>query len=197
MIARLSEAEARAQQNRKRPARALGVDIAEALFDQPVHIRQPAHEAELRLGYRLEGTHADEHATGRTHAERPRLFEKLAILRCKRGREVGRYVEERTTDVLVAVRAHEVAYEGREAGACKKPPLTDLEAPILERGEPDCERDRRCARAHGADLDPSLLRITAGPHEVEYGLGARGAVTEHTALYQTQPPLETLARRVT
>ena len=143
MIARLSEPDARAHQNRERPARALAVDIAQAFFDQPVHVRQPAHEAELRLGHHLEGTHADEHATGRTQADRPRLFEELAVLRCKPGREIGRHVDERATDVLVPVDAHEVADEGREAGAGEEPPLADLEAPILERGELDSERDRR------------------------------------------------------
>lgn len=56
MIARLLEADARAEQNRKRPARAFGVDIAEALFDQPIHVRQPAHKAELRFGHQLEGS---------------------------------------------------------------------------------------------------------------------------------------------
>ena len=36
------------------------VDIPQALFDQPVHVRQPAHEPKLRLRHELDRPNADE-----------------------------------------------------------------------------------------------------------------------------------------
>jgi hypothetical protein len=76
-----SEPDAGADQDWERPPRALAVDIPQAFFDQPVHVRQTAHETELCLCDELEGTHSDEQPPGRTEAERPRIFEELAILR--------------------------------------------------------------------------------------------------------------------
>ncbi len=84
----LLESDPRAQQNRERPARALAVDVAQPFFDQPVHVRQPSHEAELRFGHHLKGTDADQYTAGRPQAERPGFFEKLAVLRGKSWRKV-------------------------------------------------------------------------------------------------------------
>ena len=81
VIPRRSQPDARAKEKRERPARAVAVDIAKAFFDQPVDVRQPAHVTELRFDHHLEETHADQHASGRTQTERPRLFEELAVLR--------------------------------------------------------------------------------------------------------------------
>ena len=72
------------------------------------------------------GPYADEDSTGRTQAERPRRFEKLAVLRGQPGREIGGHVDERATDILVPVDPDEVAEERREARAGEEPPLATL-----------------------------------------------------------------------
>ena len=75
-----SEADSRPDHHRQRPALALAVDVAQAFFDQPVDVGQPAHEAQLRLGHQLERADADQHAAGRAEAEGPRFLEELAVL---------------------------------------------------------------------------------------------------------------------
>jgi hypothetical protein len=57
-----------------RPAPALVVDVAKALLDEPVDIGQAADETELDLTHHLDRSNADEHAGGRSQAERPRLL---------------------------------------------------------------------------------------------------------------------------
>ena len=93
------------------------------------------------------------------------------------------------------VEAHEVADEGREAGACEEPPLAALEAPILERGEVDSERDLPAVPTVPI-WSRRLLRITAGPHEVEYGLGARGGPIADADLEHPNPAVHLVVGRL-
>ncbi len=60
----------------------------------------------------------------------------------------------------------------------------------------DSERDRRRDRAHRADRDPFLLRRTAGPHEVQYGLGARGGPIGGADLEHPNPAVHLVVGRL-
>src|SRR5262245_41758063 len=107
-----SKAKPGTDEDRERPARALAVDVAQSLLDEPVDVGQTAHITELDLAHELDGAEGYKHAAGRTKVERPRLLEELAVLCGEPGREVGWQRLDDSPDVVVAIDSHQVSQVG-------------------------------------------------------------------------------------
>src|SRR6185503_13624747 len=146
------ESDARANKQRQRPARALAVHVTQTFFDQPVDIRQSPQEAQLSLGDDLDRPDREPNAAGWSEAERPGLFEELAVL-CGEARcDARRHADERAANVLVTVDADEPAGKRGEPCTRKEEPLAPFEAPVLVFGEVHVQRGWRSG-ASGADLN--------------------------------------------